>query len=49
MFPINVGTTSSKSKGGQVEMGKTLISPEIGYMAFFIDTEGNKIGLHSQG
>lgn len=37
------------SEGGQVEMGKTLISPEIGYMAFFIDTEGNRIGLHSQG
>ena len=38
-----------ESEGGQVEMGKTLISPEIGYMAFFIDTEGNRIGLHSQG
>ena len=38
-----------ESEGGKVEMGKTLISPEIGYMAFFIDTEGNKIGLHSQG
>ena len=37
------------SEGGQVEMGKTLISPEIGYMAFFVDTEGNRIGLHSQG
>src|ERR1700740_72634 len=33
--------------GGQVVMQRTLISPEIGYMAFFIDSEGNKIGLHS--
>ncbi|MBZ0202905.1 MAG: VOC family protein [Ignavibacteria bacterium] len=33
--------------GGKVVMPKTQISPEIGYMAFFIDTEGNKIGLHS--
>ena len=38
-----------KSEGGQVVLDKTLISPEIGYMAFFIDTEGNKLGLHSQG
>ena len=37
-----------ESEGGQVIMGKTLISPGIGYMAFFIDTEGNKLGLHSQ-
>jgi predicted enzyme related to lactoylglutathione lyase len=34
--------------GGKVVMPKTQITPEIGYMAFFIDTEGNKIGLHSQ-
>ena len=34
--------------GGKVLMGKTLISEEIGYMAFFIDSEGNKIGLHAQ-
>ena len=35
--------------GGKVVMPKTEISPEIGYMAFFMDTEGNKVGLHSQG
>jgi predicted enzyme related to lactoylglutathione lyase len=33
---------------GEVVMPKTQISPEIGYMAFFIDTEGNRIALHSQ-
>ena len=33
--------------GGSVLMPKTLISEEIGYMAFFIDSEGNKIALHS--
>jgi len=33
--------------GGRVVMPKTLISEEIGYMAFFIDTEGNKVALHS--
>lgn len=34
--------------GGKVAMPKTKISPEIGYMAFFIDTEGNKVALHAQ-
>ncbi len=33
---------------GKILMPKTEISPEIGYMAFFIDSEGNKIGLHAQ-
>ncbi len=33
--------------GGQVVMPKTLITPEIGYMGFFRDTEGNVIALHS--
>lgn len=35
------------SAGGKVIMPKTKISDEIGYMAFFTDTEGNKVGLHS--
>ncbi len=34
--------------GGTIVMPRTLISPEVGYMAFFVDTEGNKIGLHAQ-
>lgn len=38
-----------EQQGGKIVMPKTLITPEIGYMAFVIDTEGNKIGLHSQG
>lgn len=33
--------------GGTVVMPKTLISDDNGYMAFFIDSEGNKVGLHS--
>lgn len=33
---------------GKVLMPKTQISPEIGYMAFFVDTEGNKVALHAQ-
>lgn len=38
-----------ESAGGQVVMPKTHIDEETGYMAFFLDTEGNKVGLHSNG
>jgi len=34
--------------GGKVEVPRTEISPEIGVMAFIIDTEGNRIALHAQ-
>ena len=33
--------------GGQVVLPKTLIDETNGYFALFIDTEGNKLGLHS--
>ena len=35
--------------GGQVVVPKTQITEEHGYMAFFIDSEGNKMALHSMG
>lgn len=34
--------------GGKIMMEKTLISDDIGYMALFYDTEGNRIALHSR-
>lgn len=33
--------------GGQIMVPKTEISPEYGFMAVILDTEGNRIGLHS--
>lgn len=33
--------------GGKILMPKTKISDEIGYMAFFTDSEGNTVALHS--
>ena len=33
--------------GGSIMVPKTEISPEYGFMAVIIDTEGNRIGLHS--
>jgi predicted enzyme related to lactoylglutathione lyase len=36
-----------EAAGGKVMVPKTEISPEYGYMAVIMDTEGNRIGLHS--
>lgn len=36
-----------EAAGGRVTMPKTSISEEIGHMAFFIDSEGNTMALHS--
>lgn len=33
--------------GGTITVPKTMISPDHGHMALFIDTEGNRIALHS--
>lgn len=33
--------------GGRVILGKTKINDESGYFALFIDSEGNKLALHS--
>lgn len=37
-----------EAAGGKILTPKTQISPDIGYMALFIDTEGNRIALHSR-
>jgi predicted enzyme related to lactoylglutathione lyase len=34
--------------GGEVLIEKRQISPEVGYMGLFKDTEGNRIALHSR-
>ena len=34
--------------GGKIVQSKTQISPGIGYMAVFLDSEGNRIALHSR-
>jgi predicted enzyme related to lactoylglutathione lyase len=36
-----------EKNNGKVIVEKTQISPEMGYFAMFIDTEGNKMALHS--
>jgi predicted enzyme related to lactoylglutathione lyase len=36
-----------EAAGGKIMVPKTEISPDYGYMAVFIDSEGNRVGLHS--
>lgn len=37
-----------ESAGGKILQPKTLIAEEFGYMAVIIDSEGNRVALHSQ-
>nr|WP_293301128.1 VOC family protein [Allomuricauda sp.] len=34
--------------GGKIVKPKTQISPDVGYMGLFLDSEGNRIALHSR-
>jgi predicted enzyme related to lactoylglutathione lyase len=36
-----------EAAGGKIVIPKTEISPEYGHMAVFLDTEGNRVALHS--
>lgn len=45
---VNIELKRVDTAGGEVLQGKTLIREDIGYMALFVDTEGNRIALHSQ-
>jgi len=45
---INDELSRLENAGGVLLQEKTLISEEIGYMAMFLDTEGNRIALHSR-
>ena len=45
---LSVALGRAEKAGAQIIMPKTKISDDIGYMAFFIDSEGNVVALHSQ-
>jgi len=45
---LNVPLAKVENAGGKVVMPKTKINDEIGFMAFFVDTEGNNMAFHSQ-
>jgi predicted enzyme related to lactoylglutathione lyase len=44
---LNIVISKVNAAGGDVIMSKTLISDMAGYAGMFIDTEGNRIGVHS--
>lgn len=44
---LDIALSKVAAAGGKVLMPKTKISEDIGYMAFFTDTEGNTVALHS--
>ena len=46
---VAVELSRVEAAGGKVLMTKKLITEEIGYMGLFLDTEGNRIALHSRG
>lgn len=41
--------TRVEKAGGKLLQDKTLIAEDIGFMALILDTEGNRIALHSRG
>ncbi|MGB5244365.1 MAG: VOC family protein [Lutimonas sp.] len=45
---VNNELSRIEKSGGTILHQKTLISEDIGYMAVFIDSEGNRIALHSK-
>ena len=46
---LNTVLDRIEKAGGKVIMPKTQISPELGFMARFTDSEGNELSLHSMG
>lgn len=45
---VNDELSRVEAAGGKVIVPKTQINEEIGFMGAFIDTEGNRIALHSR-
>lgn len=44
---VQVFLDRAEAAGGKILVPKTKISDEYGYMGFFLDTEGNRIAVHS--
>lgn len=45
---LSTALAKVEKAGGKITMPKTKITDEIGYMAFFVDSEGNGMAMHSQ-
>jgi predicted enzyme related to lactoylglutathione lyase len=45
---LSIVLAKVEDAGGRIVMPKTLISEDDGYFAIFIDSQGNKLALHSK-
>ena len=45
---VNNEINRVEAAGGKIKQLKTQISPDVGYMALFIDCEGNRIALQAR-
>ncbi len=45
---LNVVLSRIEAAGGRVILPKTLINEAVGHFALFMDTEGNRLALHSK-
>jgi uncharacterized protein len=45
---VNIELSRVETAGGKVLVPKRQISPEIGYMGVFEDSEGNRIAVHNR-
>ena len=44
---VSIELARIEEAGGTVQISKRMISPDYGFMGVFLDSEGNRIGLHS--
>ena len=44
---LNEPLARVKAAGGKVATPKTALPPGMGFFAHFVDSEGNRVGLHS--
>jgi len=44
---LSIALARIEKAGGKVVIPKRQISPDYGYMAVFLDSEGNRVALHS--
>ena len=45
---LSIELSRVEAAGGKVVQDKIQISPDVGFMGIFIDSEGNRIALHSR-
>ena len=44
---IDAHLQRAKAAGGEIVLPKTKVSDEIGYIAYILDSEGNRVAFHS--